>query len=158
MTRITSFLVMSSLCLAAPVWIIAQSVPTKSAETGAPLTLDALVREATERNPEILAARRAVEAKRARIPQAGAWADPTVSLSYGGNAFPPFTVMRADPSSMIAHSPAVCQCNSRTPPAVSLMFTPAKVFDTASSRTVTSRDHPPSYVRLFAKEKGYLNV
>jgi outer membrane protein TolC len=81
------------------VWIIAQSVPTKSAETGAPLTLDALVREATERNPEILAARRAVEAKRARIPQAGAWADPTVSLSYGGNAFPPFTVMRADPSS-----------------------------------------------------------
>jgi outer membrane protein TolC len=58
-----------------------------------------LVQEATERNPEILAAQRTVEAKRARIPQAGAWADPTVSLSYGGNALPPFTVMRADPSS-----------------------------------------------------------
>jgi outer membrane protein TolC len=58
-----------------------------------------LVGEATERNPEILAARRALEAKRARIPQAGAWADPTVSLSYGGNALPPFTVMRGDPSS-----------------------------------------------------------
>jgi outer membrane protein TolC len=57
------------------------------------------VEEATERNPKILAALRTVEAKRARIPQAGAWADPTVSLSYGGNALPPFTVMRGDPSS-----------------------------------------------------------
>src|SRR3981189_2533685 len=38
------------------------------------------------------------------------------------------------------------------------MFTPARDFETASSRTVTSRDHPPSYVRLFAKENGYLNV
>src|SRR5882762_564936 len=59
---------------------------------------------------------------------------------------------------MIAHSPAVCQCSSRTPPAVSLIFTPAMDFETGSSRTVTSRDHPPSYVRLFAKENGYLNV
>jgi outer membrane protein TolC len=41
-----------------------------------------------------------VEAKRARIPQAGAWPDPTLSLSYAGNALPPFTVMRADPSSV----------------------------------------------------------
>src|SRR3954447_15877341 len=57
---------------------------------------------------------------------------------------------------MKAHSADVCQCNSRTPPAVSLMFTPARVFETGSSRTVTSRDHPPSYVRLFAKENGYL--
>src|SRR3954462_3133307 len=57
---------------------------------------------------------------------------------------------------MKAHSADVCQCNSRTPPAVSLMFTPARVFETGNSRTVTSRDHPPSYVRLFAKENGYL--
>src|SRR3954471_12124080 len=57
---------------------------------------------------------------------------------------------------MKAHSADVCQCNSRTPPAVSLMFTPAKVLETGSSRTVTSRDHPPSYVRLFANENGYL--
>src|SRR5207253_3748857 len=57
---------------------------------------------------------------------------------------------------MIAHSAEVCQCSSRTPPGVSLMFTPASVLETGSSRTVTSRDHPPSYVRLFAKENGYL--
>jgi outer membrane protein TolC len=68
-------------------------------DVGPPLDLAKLVQEATERNPEILAARRAVEAKRARIPQAGAWADPTVSLSYAGNVLPPFTVMRGDPSS-----------------------------------------------------------
>src|SRR5499427_4369514 len=59
---------------------------------------------------------------------------------------------------MYAHSAAVCQCNSRTPPAVSRMFTPASDFETASSRTVTSRDHPPSCKRLWAIEKGYLKV
>src|SRR6266436_1103923 len=57
---------------------------------------------------------------------------------------------------MMAHSPAVCQCSSRNPPAVSLMLTPARVFETGSARTVTSRDHPPSEVRLLAKENGYL--
>src|SRR5919109_2313501 len=59
---------------------------------------------------------------------------------------------------MYAHSAAVCQCNSRTPPAVSRMFTPASDLETGNSRTVTSRDHPPSCNRLCAMEKGYLNV
>jgi outer membrane protein TolC len=101
-------LVASLICLAAvlrtvnpstPARAFAQSAPPGDAETGPPLRLAALVQEAAERNPEVLAARRAVEAKRARIPQAGAWPDPTVSFSYGGNALPPFTLMRADPSS-----------------------------------------------------------
>jgi outer membrane protein TolC len=63
------------------------------------VSLAALVQEAMGRNPEIQAARRAVEAKRARVPQAGAWPDPKLSVSYGGNVFPPFTVMAGDPSS-----------------------------------------------------------
>jgi outer membrane protein TolC len=63
------------------------------------LELRALVQEALERNPEIQAAGRTVEARRARIPQARAWPDPTVSVSYGGNLLPPFTVMNGDPSS-----------------------------------------------------------
>jgi outer membrane protein TolC len=99
MKRKLSFLVTSFVCLTAPVWVFAQSTPARNAEAATPPSLAKLIQEATERNPEILAARRAVDAKRARIPQAGAWADPTVSLSYGGNAFPPFTVMRGDPSS-----------------------------------------------------------
>ena len=61
--------------------------------------LRALVQEALERNPEVQAARRAIEAKRARVPQARAWPDPTVSVSYGGNVLPPFTLMNGDPSS-----------------------------------------------------------
>ena len=61
--------------------------------------LEVLIREVLERNPEVQAARRTVEAKRARIPQVRAWPDPTVSLSYGGNLLPPFTVMNGDPSS-----------------------------------------------------------
>jgi outer membrane protein TolC len=63
------------------------------------IQLRALVHEALERNPELQAARRAVEAKRARIPQARAWSDPALSVSYGGNLLPPFTLMNGDPSS-----------------------------------------------------------
>ncbi len=67
--------------------------------SGSSSSLEALIREALERNPEIQTARRSVEAKRARIPQARAWPDPRVSFSYGGNQFPPLTLMRGDPSS-----------------------------------------------------------
>ena len=73
------------------------SVPPAEAKGLASLT--SLVQEATERNPEIQAARRAVQAKRARVPQAGAWPDPKLSVSYGGNVLPPFTLMAGDPSS-----------------------------------------------------------
>src|SRR5215472_3028377 len=37
------------------------------------------------------------------------------------------------------------------------MSTPAMDLDTSSSRTVTSRDHPPECSRLCPKENGYLN-
>lgn len=47
----------------------------------APLSLPDLVRQALERNPEVQMAARAVEAKRARIGQAGALPDPV--LTYG---------------------------------------------------------------------------
>jgi hypothetical protein len=99
MKRKISFLIASVFCTAVPLWVLAQSAPARDTGAAPPLSLTTLVGEATERNPEILAARRALEAKRARIPQAGAWADPMVSLSYGGKALPPFTVMRGDPSS-----------------------------------------------------------
>jgi len=69
-----------------------------AAGAGNTLRLETLVREAMERNPEIQAARRAIDAKRARIPQARAWPDPRVSFSYAGNLLP-LTLMRADPSS-----------------------------------------------------------
>ena len=65
----------------------------------APLQIGDLVRQTLERNPEIQAARRIVEAAQARIPQARAWPDPRISFSYGGNALPPLTLMRGDPSS-----------------------------------------------------------
>jgi len=66
---------------------------------GRPARLEDLVGEALARNPEIQAARRNAEAKRARIPQSKAWPDPTVTIGYGGNLLPPFTLMRDDPSS-----------------------------------------------------------
>ncbi len=100
MRRKKSFLVAYCVLLFAPTWAFPQvAKPTAPPEGVAAASLSKLVQEAIERNPEILAARRVVEAKRARIPQAGAWPDPTVSLSYAGNVLPPFTLMRGDPSS-----------------------------------------------------------
>ena len=101
MNRTQCFLMVVFIGLSAPMGAFSQSAPapTRTAAVS-PLSLAKLVQEAMERNPEIQAARHAVEAKRARIPQAGAWPDPTLSLSYAGNALPPFTVMRADPSSV----------------------------------------------------------
>ncbi len=78
---------------------VERAASSKSSAPAEVLKLEELVREALERNPEIQAGRRAVEAKRARVPQARAWPDPRVSFSYGGNLLPPLTLMRADPSS-----------------------------------------------------------
>jgi outer membrane protein TolC len=100
MKRTLLFLIANLFCFVGPVSVFSQSVDASGEKSQLPLSLAKLVEEATERNPEVLAARRSVDAKRARIPQAGAWADPTVTLSYGGNAVPPFTVMRGDPSSI----------------------------------------------------------
>lgn len=55
--------------------------PLAPQETEAYVSLPALVQEALERNPEIREAQRSLEAKRARIPQAGALPDPM--LMYG---------------------------------------------------------------------------
>lgn len=61
--------------------------------------LASIIQQVLERNPEIQAARRTIDAKKARIPQSRAWADPRISLSYAGNVVPPLTLMRGDPSS-----------------------------------------------------------
>jgi outer membrane protein TolC len=89
------------IILCAPSRLFSEHVGASAApaEANGAASLKALVQEAMERNPEIQAARRAVEAKRARVPQAGAWPDPKLSVSYGGNLLPPFTVMAGDPSS-----------------------------------------------------------
>ena len=87
--------------LCAPPCLFSQSQRPSSvpAEPKGAASLTALAQEAIDRNPEIQAAKRAVQAKRARVPQAGAWPDPKLSVSYGGNVLPPFTVMAGDPSS-----------------------------------------------------------
>ena len=90
-----TFLLLATLL--AGVWTTA---PAQAAGTDSPpARLEEMVREALERNPEIQAAQRNADAKRTRIPQAKAWADPTLTLGYGGNILPPYTLMRGDPSS-----------------------------------------------------------
>jgi len=89
---------LGAFTLAATLNVPAQTKPSESPAL-TPLLLRDLVREALDRNPEIQAARRGVESKRVRIPQAKAWPDPMISVGYGGNVVLPFTVMRDDPSS-----------------------------------------------------------
>jgi outer membrane protein TolC len=65
------------------------------------ITLQALVAEALEQNPEIIAMRRSFDMMRARVPQARALPEPMLSYGYMGNAtpIPPFDVQKGDPSS-----------------------------------------------------------
>ncbi len=69
------FLVMSVFCVAAilPAW-------TESAGAGELLSLDDLITEAVEQNPEILSFKKRMEASRAAVPQAGALDDPMLTL------------------------------------------------------------------------------
>jgi outer membrane protein TolC len=87
------------LCASPRLFSQSQGPSSVPAEPKGAASLTALAQEAMDRNPEIQAAKRAVQAKRARVPQAGAWPDPKLSVSYGGNVLPPFTVMAGDPSS-----------------------------------------------------------
>lgn len=62
------------------------------------LSLDAVVREALEKNPEAQSALHAIQALERRIPQAKALPDPMVSVGWAGN-LTPFSVMQGDESS-----------------------------------------------------------
>jgi outer membrane protein TolC len=66
-----------------------------------PVTLQTLVAEALEQNPEIKAMRRGFDMMRARAPQAKALPEPTLSYGYAGNAafLPPFDIQKGDPAS-----------------------------------------------------------
>ncbi len=55
-------------------------------------TLDRLLRQAQERNPEVLQARATVEAERRRVPQAGALPDPVLSLGMQNDGFSSLTI------------------------------------------------------------------
>ena len=69
-------------------------------------------------------------------------------------------VMRALPASMNDHSASLCQCSSRTPPAVRRMLTPAIVLAIGNSRCVTSLDQPPGriFMCVSANEKRRFGI
>lgn len=62
------------------------------------ISLQELIAEALEKNPEIAAAKRRVDVKRAQIPQSTALPDPMVSVTSMGNVVP-FWLQKGDPSS-----------------------------------------------------------
>lgn len=86
--------------LLAAVSVSAQEAPTTSArsENAQVLTLEEVLREVREKNPAIHSSERLLEAQRRRVAPAGALPDPTLSLSYMGDAAP-FKTQEMDPSS-----------------------------------------------------------
>jgi len=91
-----------------PVNVIAGNSREREAREGevkrpapAVITLKALVEEALEQNPEIIAMRRSFDMMRARVPQAKALPEPVLSYGYAGNAapIPPFDIQKGDPAS-----------------------------------------------------------
>jgi outer membrane protein TolC len=75
-----------------------QQTEPAAARAGQQVTLEELLQEAESKHPAILAARRMVDAKRARISQARAFPDPKVSVGYMGDPAP-FKAQANDPSS-----------------------------------------------------------
>lgn len=78
---------------------IAQTtVDGNSVDSAARLSLDEIVREALEKNPEVQSALHTAKALERRIPQVKALPDPTVSVGWAGNVTP-FSIMSGDASS-----------------------------------------------------------
>ncbi|MGB7623252.1 MAG: TolC family protein, partial [Terriglobia bacterium] len=63
------------------------------------LRLEDLIAEALSNNPEIQAAERMVDSKRAVPPQQRSLPDPVISGGWMGNIVPPFSIQTGDPSS-----------------------------------------------------------
>lgn len=76
-----------------------QPIPSSASDVsaGSP-TLQQLIEQALENNPEIKAMQRRFDMARARIPQAKALDEPMLSVGYMGN-ITPFQVQKGDPSS-----------------------------------------------------------
>jgi outer membrane protein TolC len=76
---------------------VSREVISPSDSVSNSLTLEDLIEQALENNPEIKAMQRRFDMMRARIPQAKALEQPTLSVGYMGN-IAPFYVQRDDPS------------------------------------------------------------
>ncbi|MFY9225323.1 MAG: TolC family protein [Blastocatellia bacterium] len=65
------------------------------------VTLEQLISQALDKNPEIKVMQRSFDMMQARVSQAKAWPEPMLSLGYLGNItpFPPFDIQKGDPSS-----------------------------------------------------------
>lgn len=65
------------------------------------VTLEQLILQALDKNPEIKMMQRSFDMMQARVSQAKAWPEPMLSLGYLGNItpFPPFDIQKGDPSS-----------------------------------------------------------
>ena len=83
---------------------------------------------------------------------------PSPTSSWKARPSSSMAVIRARPLSMKAHSAGLCQCSSRTPPALSRMLTRARSVEEGISRIVVCRDQPPSLILMWLSAKDHLKV
>ncbi len=74
----------------APALLIAGALQSQAPDSSNP-QLDNLIRDALAASPQLKASRAAIDAERAKVPQAGALPDPIVSLGYQNDGFRKFT-------------------------------------------------------------------
>jgi outer membrane protein TolC len=82
----------------APGYAFSQPAGVQGSQETKEISLDELLKDASEHNPEIKSSAQAAAASKAEIPAAGTLPDPTVKFETMGNIIPP-TLMKGDPSS-----------------------------------------------------------
>src|SRR6266704_7120774 len=105
----------TSVCFAIVFWVLQASATYSAPRPNERMRLEDLVREALDRNPEIRAAGRAVDAARSRVSPAGALPDPEMMFGQmnEGNILP-FTTL-GDPDAGFSEVYAASTRNSRIP-------------------------------------------
>ena len=92
------------------------------------------------------------------IPDGKFHRSPSPTSSWKARPSVSMAVIRPRPLSMKAHSAGLCQCSSRTPPALSRMLTIAMSVEDGISRIVVCRDQPPSLILTWLSVKDHLKV
>jgi outer membrane protein TolC len=87
-----------SICMLVPGHALSQPAGAEGSLETKEITLNELLKDAAEHNPEIISSAHAAAAMKAEIPAAGTLPDPTVKFQTMGNIIPP-TLMKGDPSS-----------------------------------------------------------
>ena len=96
--NLTRFVLLWFVCISVPCHALAQPAGGQGSPETKEISLEEILKDAAEHNPEIKSSAHAAAASKAEIPAAGTLPDPTVKFETMGNIIPP-TLQKGDPSS-----------------------------------------------------------